>query len=613
MVSAATLLHEARDLSDALDVVPGLRVVRIGGHGAPVRVQIRGATSAQNLVTLGDIPLRSPTGRPLDLEAVPVVALRGLELWRSRAPSSVSSTPIGGVIRLRPVRPGRGAAVRAGIGAYGAALLEARGSWGSPRGNGGSLSLRALTSDGDFSYLHDAGTPLDKADDYRRTRGNNHVRRLSGLAQQSLRVGQHWRLGATWLGGWRHQGLAGLAAIEASRANLTAHHHDVVLRAANTHGGTSAEVWLRGGLERMAVDDVLGELGPVQQRSQLVRAAEVGTRWRQRRGTLRPRVALSARYGGVHTSDELTGRGSPESNQLAGTLSAGVDLRYKRWQVSPTVRAAVIDSQRFEDQGWTARWTDVDVPTRTLISGEIGALARPCAGCQLRASLTLGNRAPTLIELFGNDGTVRPSPRLRDERASTASVGATLRRGDAARHASLSLSGFWSSRRNLIQLVRAGPGQAIHTNVGRANVMGAEVSTRGAWGPHLVVEGGWAWLRGRDEGDNSTYTGNVLPMRPAARWHVAGLWRNVRITSALRGGVRVAARWQAGTFADRANLVIIPAREQVDTSLYLRSGAWRATVRLDNALDRPRFDKVGLPLPGRTWMVNLAWRAGVDS
>ncbi len=613
VVSRRALHQESRDLSDALDLLPGLHVVRVGGHGAATHVQVRGATAAQTLVALGDIPLRSPTGRPVDLEAIPVLALGSIEVWRSRGPASLGDTPIGGVIRLRPRKTGPGAEARAGYGSYGATLVEARGAWGQRHGDGGSASARWLTGDGDFPYLHDAGTPLDPSDDYLRRRGNNRVRRLSGLLRHRLHLGRRWRVGLTWLGGWRSQGLPGLAVAEATRANAETHHHNVILRGSNNRAGHATEVWAHAATEQLNVQDRLGELGPVQARTQDVRAGELGVRWRLGRGAIRPRAALAARLGGIRTDDQLTGRASPQATQAAATLSLGADLRGERWRVSPTVRATGIGSRRYEDQGWVAHWTTVDAPTRALLSGELGGAVHLTPRWVARVGLGLANRAPTLVELFGNDGTVRPAPRLRDERALTATCASELRLGRDTRGGTLAISGFLSDRTDLIQLVRAGPGQAIHTNVGHATVVGAEVATTGQWGDHLFAQASWAVLRGRDQSADPAYDGNALPLRPASRWHGAVALRRLRVATHVHAGLRVATRWQAGSFADRANLVVIPARAEVDASADLTAGHWRASLRLDNAFDAARFDRVGLPLPGRVWMLNLAWRMAESS
>lgn len=600
------LQDEARDLSEALDRLPGLRVTRVGGHGGTTRVMVRGASPQQSMVTLGDIPLRSASGRPVDLEAIPKTALAGLELWRSRAPGSLGDTPIGGVIRLRPRR--RGSEVRAGLGSYGVFALEGR--WGWSKGSG--LSLGWLTSAGDYPYLHNAGTPLNPKDDRVKKRRNNRVQRISGLLRQRFALGQRWRGSLVWLGAWRSQGLPGLAAAEAVSAALDAHTHNVILRAQSRRKGHAKEVWLRGGLERQQVTDELGELGPAQSRIQTLKSVDAGFRWRRSRGVGRPRAAIALRLGHAQTEDLLVDRSSPSAWQAAATGSAGADVRLGRLRLSPTVRGQALWSRRFIDESWTGRWERIDVPARVLGTAELGAGYRLAPWWRLSAGLAIANRPPTIVELYGNDGTVRPQPKLKDERATTLTLATTLRASPALLEGigldriEASLNVFASDRTDLIQLVRAGPGQAIYTNIGSAMLAGAELSGALTWGQHVRLKGGWSLLHARDETD--AYKDTALPLRPATRWHLSAVLRRIRLLAHTFVGARIAAAWQAGTFADRANLLIIPARSQLDASLHVQRGNWRIAARFDNVLDTAQFDRVGLPLPGRTWMLNLVWR-----
>jgi outer membrane cobalamin receptor len=71
----------------------------------------------------------------------------------------------------------------------------------------------------------------------------------------------------------------------------------------------------------------------------------------------------------------------------------------------------------------------------------------------------------------------------------------------------------------------------------------------------------------------------------------------------------LAYRWQSGHFADRANRVALPTRASLDVGVATSTADDRLqlTARVDNLLDRPNFDLIGFPLPGRTMMVTLSW------
>ena len=596
------------DITTAFNDVPGVRTLRVGGLGTPAKLLLRGGTPLQTQVVLEDIALRSGAGRPFDLEILPAITIRSIEVWRGRTPAMVDSTAIAGTLRLQPMV--KHSAIRAQMSSFGGGLLEWVQPWSSERFRGG-IALKWLNVRGDFPFSSNEGTPLDTSDDVQRRRTHNRIQRASALLRHSLSINKRWDAMVLALAGWRHQQLPGLAATPAEQAKVSAQRYDLITKATRKSTKHRLTLWGRGGLELIDVDDRLGELGATQQRRQWISSAEVGGRWSARVRQCTARLATSGRSVAVDNFDLLSDVSAPRATRWAAAGSMGADCKIGALRLSPTLRLQAVKTTRVEDVNWTADWRSFQSPLRALPTAEFGVSASPWRGLRLYGSTTWASRAPTMIELVGNDGTVRPAPRLDDERSLTASLGSRgrWRWGQAT----VDLHGEWfiGRRWDLIQLVRVAPSQAVHTNIGRASVMGAEVFTRLRPTHWLAMRAGWTLFHGRDISDDESYADNPLPLRPASQLSASAQLSTILRPSTLQVGLRLSWRWQAGNFTDRANLIEVKARSRADCTAWIGDQAWRVEVRVDNVANTAQFDAVGFPLPMRRWTLNLLVRPEV--
>lgn len=620
--AAATVLEgpalRARhlDLADALERQAGLGVQRTGGFGAVSHLRIRGSTLEQVRYALDDVPVQTLDGAPLDLDELPLSQLERAEIYRGATPHALGGQAIGGAVRLvlrRPEQPF--AALRLGGGSQGSALAEGSAAWLAAGGEG-TVALRWLRSDGNYGYTFDGGTTFDTSDDRRQRRRNNGVQRLGGVLRQSIALGRRLRLEARYLGSWRQQGLPGAALHEAERAALNQDHHDLVLSLKGRDvglRGAELQGHVQAARRHTVVDDRVGELGLPLHTDQRVDGLATAWRWLSPAwGPARVAVNAGLDQGQVDQRDLRTAVDAPPSQRTSLVAGLGLPLRWAKPELSllPGVSIQRIQSERAWLPVESAGWGQLDVPARDLVTGRLAASWQPNQWLRLHGGWTRSARAPTLAELFGNDGAVSGNHTLSDEHAHGVDVAASGTWALAEASLTSRLAGFAMTIDDLIGLRRVSAHQARHENLAAATLLGAELETEVVFAERADLSARFTALLPRDDSPEPQYNHNDLPMR--SRWQVdlrAGLrGRPWAEASAVNGWL--AWRWQAPHFTDRANRVAVPGGTSLDAGAAVATMAdrLRLAVRVGNLLDQANFDLIGYPLPGRTAMLTLEWR-----
>jgi iron complex outermembrane receptor protein len=221
----------------------------------------------------------------------------------------------------------------------------------------------------------------------------------------------------------------------------------------------------------------------------------------------------------------------------------------------------------------------------------------------LKADVGEYERVPTLLERFGNRGTVIGNPALRSEQGTNRDLGFVVNHYPSASR--LSVSVFHNDSSDLISFVRNSQRTATAQNIGAAEVKGLELDLGvGAAGPlGLGLRG--TWMETVDRSDNAAFRGQPLPGRPG-----------YEILGRINGGQ---AHWRVGyeitamgdNTLDRHGLQKVPERllHEVWASVALAGVVLDA--RVENLLDNEElYDLYGWPLPGRRFQLSL--RTGGD-
>ncbi len=247
--------------------------------------------------------------------------------------------------------------------------------------------------------------------------------------------------------------------------------------------------------------------------------------------------------------------------------------------------------------------------------GRVGARHRLSRAVELYANVGHYVRAPTLGELYGVSAVVRGNPTLAAEAGETADLGAHAELREGRLRGSTDVFGFARRVRDLVAYRQNFLGVVVPFNVGRANVLGAEIAGSLGWSGLARATLTATLMDARDTSQGRTLSNDILPFRP--RLFVSELTElytdeglpklGIGSTSA---GVRVTHR--SSRYADPAGLIVIPDQTVFDLegSASFARRAITARLSLRNVFDAREVDTVGLPLPGRSVHASLeaSWR-----
>jgi iron complex outermembrane receptor protein len=222
--------NRVEDLASVLSQMAGVRVRQYGGLGSFATVSIRGASSSQVNIYLDGVPLNDPYTGVANVADLPLGGMKQVEVYRGFAPPAFGSSAIGGAINL----VSRDDVRRAGL----VSRAELRSSYGSYETvrhqasvwSGASwLKLFAFggytSSQGDFTFLDNEGTPQNLNDDVIATRVNNAYEGWSLLARARLLVRGFGPVSLTYDGLDREQGVPGLGIYQSETATSHRRRH----------------------------------------------------------------------------------------------------------------------------------------------------------------------------------------------------------------------------------------------------------------------------------------------------------------------------------------------------------------------------------------------------
>lgn len=583
IVQASRFAGEAKDVAQLVATSPGVAVNDYGGLGQLTTVSIRGSTADGVLVLLDGLPLNSAFGGAVDLSSIPRGWIERIEVLRGPEGALYGAGALGGVVNVitRRAAAGQWSAEATG-GSFTTGSLAADGAVAAL---GGTLLMATSgdTTQGSFPYLHDptpvlAGNPLEP-----RVRENAAAWRAGTLARLSVPAFDGW-LDTLLQFSAGHRGLPGFPANvpldgpppddwQSDGRLLAAAHYARDLAPGLTLGGR-----LSGRLDRLDVR--VGNPVPYDQRGAAMGAA--------------------AEFGWAHHLGQLSALLSTEAESVD---AAGLPSGLTRWSTGVGVgddllllgaRLRVAPALRFDAVG-----------PFTGLSGKLGASWRLTDGWSLRASTGRSFRAPSLAELYFQQGLVIPNPALVPESglAADASLVADGPLGLAT------LGGQVTRYRDLILYQPTSLGRLKPFNAGQAFVAGleAELATAPMLGPaRATLSGAYTFLFTELLRGSPYEVGNQIPYRPRHRLFA-------RATAAPgRLGLHLEAHYVGLRYTDRRNVDPIPASLlwNVGASVMLhRPLNVSLHLEVKNLLDdRTLTDGLGNPLPSR--MVLITLRAG---
>jgi iron complex outermembrane receptor protein len=620
-------------VADAVGAAVGAQTRSLGGLGAYESITVRGAAPGHTAVLIDGVPLARLAAVTTDLGRFTLDAFGEAELYRGAVPVELGGAGVGGALNLvTRLGPGeRGERVRASIGAgsYGARHLRAH--YGDRHLDGRMLSATSVgyqAATGDYSFFSDNGTPLSASDDTYQIRRNNGFSQLDA----STRVGRADRGAASGLRfAWKRQGLPGSAtqpSLEASMRTI-----DLVgdgridVRVGRAVGRQLGYLLV----EQQRLRDPVGELGlGTQDRGYVTLSGGGSSTWRVPLGAHRATAGVELRGDRFRDVDRDGGREPIIGDREGGAALVSVDL-----VVDPAI--VLTPAMRFDlvrtapAMTPTGPGANMPLPPRidTVPSPRLTARAGITSDVAVKASMGWYVRLPTLVELFGNRGSIIGSPELLPERGPSADVGVVWAPATALGEVDRILveaSAFGTRARDTIAFVSSVGFISRAMNISNTQTYGGELVASARIARTASVTANYTRLVTRQLSEEASYANKALPRQPGhavyARADV------VRRVVGRRASIWVDGSWQSSTYLDQANLMTVPARALAGTGARVELAAGlAASIAVENIADtriqhlaldpapRPDLtetptalaDVAGFPLPGRTVYVSLDW------
>lgn len=566
---------ESPTLAQFVRAAPGVATRDLGG-GQAVTLSIRGSTSDQVVVTLEGLPLNSAAGGGTDLGLLPVAFLDRVEVVRGAVGARYGGGALGGAVELhaRPATASPRLAIEAAAGAFGRRSLAAAAT--TAAGGGAFLVVAAANrADGDFAFPIDWTPQLEgDAPDWA-TRANNDQRGAALLARYAAR-GNGRDVDVLLLAAAREHGIPGAMRNPSLVDRESQAQAAGALRARQRFelGRLDLRTFGRAGTLEIGR---IGEPRPGAQHESLVGADLTAA------GAF-GRHAIEIGASAIGQALDGPFHGSRGRTVLA--LTAADDVVLGRFTITPAARLESTDG-------------------RLDGAAKIGAVADLARGLTIRVNAGRAFRAPSLSELYLEQGGMQPNPALRPERAVYADASVEVAVGSL----SLAAGGFGTLYEDLISYELYERQKVRPMNFFAAAVVGAEMAAEAKLGP-LRIAAAYTLARSLNLMPGDAFHGRDLPYHQRHRLNARaalGLGRAV-----LHADLDAQSELHRNRTSDHA----LPARALVDAGVGLclvpEAGLW-AHLEISNVFDARTEDFYGYPLPGRAAMVVVRVTPGDSS
>ncbi len=556
--------HGYATLAEALRGVHGLEMNTSGGLGGQLNVHVRGTNANHLLVLVDGQRIGSATLGSTALEHLPLHGVERIELLRAPASSLYGMDAVGGVLQIFTRGGGTGTGLTgaaAGVGAHGLRYADAGMGIGD-----GPLRL-------DVSVGHAENEGFSSTNPKALFGAHNPDR--DGYRNQSANA----RLAYRWDGGQLAVGL--LDARTRTEFDM----------------GTPGDDYSRQTLS--------------------TRTVEFRQRWlphwdstlRLGRGQDNMRTYGGAPSNFQTSQDQFTWENALDA--MGGQVLLGAE--YLRQEVDSTT-AFSVDARQVRSlfAGYGGRWGRhlLQVNTRNDQNSQFGSKTTGALSygfqwrrdARLHATLATAFKAPTFNDLYfpftdySIPGvftyTYAGNPNLLPERSRNAEIGAVWEEGGRSLRATL-------YRQRIADLIVASNGTSndFPVNVGTAEIDGAELAWKQAWGSwslggHVTLQTARDGGSGRDLPRRARRAGGLSLAHDLDAWS----WRAEWLLSGARYDDLANSRSMAGYGLLNLTLSHRPARD------------WRLEARLDNVLDKAYEQAYGYNTPGRSLFVGLRYQ-----
>ncbi len=612
VVKRSEFENNAVTVADVIMATPSANISVMGGLGDYTEVSLRGAYSNQVQVYIDGMLLNEAIGGAVNLGTIPLTNVESIEVWRSGAPARFGSDAIGGVINIRTLDIRRSQkSFSIGYGSFN--TLTANTIVNIPLETSKlNVTVDYASSDNDFEYKSDNGTMYNKEDDYWANRYNDeyHSANLMGKYNKVFENGMLLELSEHILSNKKNlptkdNARYSLASMETTKNLFQAR---LVLNPfLKGFFETNPTFYHIYNYERY--DDRQGSVG-----------------WGKQINTYKTNIysfmiPLMVKIG-KYVSFDFTLSAKQESFNPENKLQQTIPLSSNREHFALAGDAVfttpgeylTITSNIRRDRFFSSfegQPSDINRNTpksrfNYINNSGIGGKLKVFDSIFIRANYGDISRMPSLFELFGDRGRTLANPDLIPEDIYKWDLGSKF----MFKIPGYQLRGFVeyvyfkNNFNNLIQWYFYPAGFIKPQNIGEAYVKGTEIVWNTGFLNRLTCSGSWTFQQSKITKEiRAYYIDKQLPNRPKN-------FGNVKIEYPFDN---ISMFWtidrKSSYYLDQANLdhKLYPGRTLHDLgfTVSLRNDKITLTAIMKNANDVHTFDMLGMPKPGRSFMLTF--------
>lgn len=596
-IEPSELIRRDVTLAEIVAHESGVQSLSSGGFGTFSSITMRAATAAQTGVYLDGVLLNGGGNAVIDLSLLDLVSAESVDIYRGATPVQLGVGSIGGAVNISTPSAKSAPATRAllrfgSFNTEGAQVLHRAqyGLWDVV----GALSLQQ--SDNNYPFVDSNGTPLNSADDNLQLRNNGASRRLTSLLKAGLQWSEDSQTDFLLQTTSRQLGIPEWRNLALNQANLDtdskrlhiSHRRDGI-------GNWNSKHTFIIHNESEIFDDRLSQIGLAAQHEESINYTySASAYWEYLADNSTSSVHVEFRNEVQDNENLLAGEAGyrVKRQQLKSTLQSLFYFADERLMFAPSLNLLASDDQydRISRVGSNNRSSQV-------LSPNLGVRFNASDFLAYRLNLGRFYREPSFDELFGSRGLFRGNNNLEPEEGINVDLGFSW---TPDKNLEIDASLFASFRDELIATVFDARGVGRTLNVGKARILGAELSANWRINQNYALTANLTVQNAEALREFDAFDGKQLPGEASQSAYL----RLTRSTDRLRLYAESDGTWNR--FYDQAN--VLPAKDRwlQNVGAEWALGAWSVRGAINNIGDKNFEDFNGLPRPGRSFTVSLS-------
>lgn len=599
------------DLSEVIEKQTGVQVRQSGGLGSFSSMSLRGASEEQVMVYLDGVLLNDASGGGVDLSNISLADVECIEIYRGVSPMNFDRASIGGVVNIKTIRTTPGLQSNASIG-YGAFNTQKYTGFINHRPGDWDYLISGdyLSSDNDFRFKNDNGTPVNPEDDRWENRRNAGLDQFNLLTRFGRKITPDTRLDFINKFFSKNQGLPSWNNSEETETDFSTDQNISTLKwvkdnVSPLHLNTCTQVDYLFKTE--AYDDSKGHIGLGKQKNEYDTqrlSATTYTEYQSDNNNLQ--CTLGASDETYTAEDMLSRQTTNKSNRLSTT--AGVQdivfLFSHQLQITPGLRFQHIDDElekAIDDMGNPVEPEDLK---DDYLMPQMGAKYLLNPNITLKTNISQYHRIPSFFELFGDRGFFLGNPELKSEKGINTDAGVEFHKT----FNTLMLKqctgygvAFMSRIDDLISRTYDARGIGKSDNISKADIYGTECNLTMEMNPYVSLTAQYTWQDTENNSEIKAFNGNRLPGKFRHSWLTQARF-NVADVSFTMAYIN-----EDDMYYDTANLLKANTKSEINASLSWILKSVMLTLEVKNIGNDNYEDFNGYPQPGRSWFCSVKY------